>query len=494
MKSKLFSAFIKFILITSIFFLCISPIENWSITLFSLWGLVFLVALLGNDLLLKPVLFASGFQWLQASIEIFRANFSGAPLQAASEFPYLTIACSLSIMGVIMFAVGARLGCGLNTKIDLSAMTDSIERLSPARIAIAYFLVFGLTLFQSLMVEVMPGLSQGFLVFVVLRESLLLLLAINVFAIKKGYKFLFSAFFFSFLSGFVSYFSTFKFSLFWLIISFLIYPSFLKKNRNRIFLSIVLAFTLITSLYWTAVKVEYRAFLNQGTQSQVVITSWQDSLLFLNQLISKTSTEDLSVAADRLSERVGYTQYFAAVIDREQKGINPKEKLLWGNAMIHVLIPRMIYPDKPILDDSKQTNIYTGLGVAGRNRGASISLGYISESYIDFGSFGMFLPIFILGWIYGKLLKSLSHPKVPQPLGFIFASVIFVMAGGAVETSAAKHLGGLIVRYLSSLLILTLFGKRLIAQLGSPVNKNSLQMLVYPSNSQYLLRSQDKDI
>ena len=40
--------------------------------------------------------------------------------------------------------------------------------------------------------------------------------------------------------------------------------------------------------------------------------------------------------------------------------------------------------------------------LSGVKRGVSVSLGYFADGYIDFGYVGMFIPLLILGFIYGS--------------------------------------------------------------------------------------------
>ena len=91
----------------------------------------------------------------------------------------------------------------------------------------------------------------------------------------------------------------------------------------------------------------------------------------------------------------------------------------------------------------------------------------MAESYVDFGYFGMFFPIFGLGWLYGKCYSSLTSSKFPQPLGFASGIVIIVLTGFAIKTTAVKHLGGLIAKYLSTVVVLHFSGRKIIHFLNS---------------------------
>ena len=58
-----------------------------------------------------------------------------------------------------------------------------------------------------------------------------------------------------------------------------------------------------------------------------------------------------------------------------------------GATVIHVLQPRLFFPDKPpLLSDTDVVEKYTGLHFGdSSSAGISVSLGYLAELYIDFG-------------------------------------------------------------------------------------------------------------
>ena len=116
-------------------------------------------------------------------------------------------------------------------------------------------------------------------------------------------------------------------------------------------------------------------------------------------------------------------------------------------------MPRIFFADKSIIDDSERTNKYTGFAVAGAGQGTSISIGYMGESYIDFGEVGMMVPIFLLGLLYGSLYRWMLNSRGGRGiLGMAIASgVLFV--GIFLESSITKLFGGLIVALLAGWLI-----------------------------------------
>ena len=91
---------------------------------------------------------------------------------------------------------------------------------------------------------------------------------------------------------------------------------------------------------------------------------------------------------------------------------------------MHPLMPRLFFPNKPAINDSDRTSAYSGVWVANVDQGTSISIGYMGESYIDFGRWGMFIPVFLWGWLVGGCFDYLRR-KAPHPLlGIALASCL----------------------------------------------------------------------
>ena len=90
-------------------------------------------------------------------------------------------------------------------------------------------------------------------------------------------------------------------------------------------------------------------------------------------------------ATQGMLDRLSYVDFFAVVLETVPSQLPHENGALWLDAITRPFMPRLFFPSKTVIDDSERTNYYTGLGVAGAEEGTSISLGYVAESYIDFG-------------------------------------------------------------------------------------------------------------
>ena len=102
---------------------------------------------------------------------------------------------------------------------------------------------------------------------------------------------------------------------------------------------------------------------------------------------------------------MSYVQYFALTMVNVPTSMPYEHGALWAGAIRHIVTPRIFFPNKAVLDDSERASLYTGMAVAGAEQGTSIGIGYMAESYVDFGPIGMFLPILFLGIFYGLMYR-----------------------------------------------------------------------------------------
>jgi hypothetical protein len=174
----------------------------------------------------------------------------------------------------------------------------------------------------------------------------------------------------------------------------------------------------------------------------------------LYELVSALDRRALGNAAENLAERVGYVNFFAAVIKRVPRVLPHEGGALWWDSVTRPLMPRMFFPDKTSIEDSQRTRYYTGLKVAGKEHGTSISIGYMGESYIDFGKIGMLLPVFALGWLLGAFYRwTLAQRYSSKAVGMGVATAALFSAA-LLETSVTKLMGGLTVTMLVSWLLI----------------------------------------
>jgi hypothetical protein len=211
---------------------------------------------------------------------------------------------------------------------------------------------------------------------------------------------------FEFTSGLYSFFSNFKDVIFYTI---LVALTFVRKiSFKQICYGIVgggaLFFLLLT---WTAIKGDYRKYLNQGTKQQVVEVSRTQAFSKIGETVGSLTWDDYQKVINVFLYRTQYILHFAKAMDRVPALMPYEYGAVWWDNISFVLMPRLFFPDKPIYQATVKTMKYTGIRYAGLKDGASFSLGYFADSYVDFGYLGMFFPLIVLSFFIIFIYKKL---------------------------------------------------------------------------------------
>jgi hypothetical protein len=252
---------------------------------------------------------------------------------------------------------------------------------------------------------------------------------------------------FEFGTGLYSYFSTFKDVI---LITIILVLTFIRNiTFKQVFYSMLIAISLaILLLTWTAIKGEYRNYLNQGTKQQLVEVSRSDAFENILSQLKNLSWKKYEFAIGLFFYRLQYIYHMAVVMDRVPD-IMPYEygTVWWGNVS-YVFMPRLFFPDKPTFDATIKTNKYTGLHYSGYKQGSSFSLGYFVDGYIDFGYIGMFVPLILIGLFIVIIYRMLYKQKKLSVL-FRFASInVCLYPFFAFESDGLYLFGRLLLLFL----------------------------------------------
>jgi hypothetical protein len=400
------------------------------------------------------LLFACAMQWLQASVAVFHRDFYGLPLNAMYEEAELNKAIWLSLIGVLVQAVGMRLAL-VWRKTGIAGQVEQETRLlQPATIFVWYLVAFVVFSFVGRVAWSMPSLAQPILATMTVKWVLVFLLAYSVLAQRRHFTLLWLAVCLEFFTGLLGYFASFK-NVFFVLLVVLPTASFIFKGWRLVQFCAVAALLLAFGLVWTVIKSDYREFLNRGSGQQEVLVTVPERIEKLSQLLGGLDRRAFDDGLETMAMRVSYVSIFAMTISHVPETVPYENGALWWGAIKHVLTPRLFFPNKAALDDSTGTEKYTGYQVAGAEQGTSIGIGYMGESYIDFGPVGMFAPILLLGLFYGIIYRFFVDRQRYRMFGFAMATAILALGAYTIETSNIKLLGG----NLMSLIVIGLFSK-----------------------------------
>jgi hypothetical protein len=300
---------------------------------------------------------------------------------------------------------------------------------------------------------VVPGLLQPLLAVATLKWAFYYMLVYGTFVWPRAPRsYFFIALVAEFLMGIGAFFSDFKSVLFFTAFG-LLAAGIKLKPKQVLSLGILVVVTIMLGIVWTAVKREYRDFVAGGKESQAVVVPYEARVEELVTLVSAIDGEKFGDATSALLDRLAYVDFFAAVLEMVPKQLPHENGALWWDAVTRPFMPRLLFPNKPIIDDSERTRQYTGLAIYGTESGASISIGYMGESYIDFGAIGMMGPLLAFGFFLGRLYRWMLNRDPTRLLGMSLATAI-IFGASFLESSITKVFGGLIVATLVSLLVL----------------------------------------
>jgi hypothetical protein len=432
-----------------------------SIVLFLVFGigpnlmlaLLALVCLLvGSALLWRPgeaptLLLVFLLQWLQAATGVFHANAVGLPI---TEFiPRYTqsadTATALSLIAIVVLAAGIRLVIGPRDA-RLGASIRDMVMSQPAKTWLTMFaVVWGVTTGAQLAAHVVPGLSQILLATANFKWAAFVVLTISTFAATDRARGLWAIVFLLELAmSFGGFFASFKDVFYFTLIG--IAAAGVRLSPRMVAGGALLSTVLFAfGVVWTAVKSDYRDFASGGSGQQIIVVSREAGISKLYQLLEDLDTDQLGAATSSIFKRLAYVEFFGAAIDHVPRMINHEYGSIWWEAVSRPFMPRFFFPEKSALDDSEMTRKYTGASVSGLAEGTSISIGFIGESYIDFGEFGMMLPIFALGLFMGWLYRWLVRHRGIGPLFGTGLAAATLMTASRIETTAAKTFGALAV-------------------------------------------------
>jgi hypothetical protein len=395
-----------------------------------------------------PVLvFAVGYQWLQVAVKIFHANALAMPVMYLFPTPEGVRALVLSLVGLAALTLGMRVAMLRLPPVGVEGGDQSSRGLSVQRAALAYFGFLVADLVGRSRALGAGGLTQALLAALNLKWFFFFILAYLVLRRRRGYAFLLLAVGLELVVGFTGFFSAFKEVFFVLLVTYLTArPRFSFANSARVGIFIGGLFAL--GVLWMTVRGEYRGYVSGGERAQVVRVAFVDRLRLMFDLLLGVDAARLRDGLELFAERLAYVDYFSQVLFMVPRVVPHENGALWRDAILHVLKPRLLFPNKPNLpSDSELTMKYTGSWLASEAEGASISMGYFAESYIDFGATWMMAVIFAVGLAWGAIYRYFITRPTNQVYGFAAAVTVLIRAN-QFEMHNVKLVGSVLMGFL----------------------------------------------
>ncbi|MFO1486237.1 MAG: O-antigen polymerase [Verrucomicrobiaceae bacterium] len=401
-------------------------------------------------------------QWLQVVAAVFYCDLYNVTMESVLEAPEVEQATWICLAGVLCIAVGMRTmlaSWGRGKEVAAILETESVK----------LDLVRGFQLWASTWVLATIAEAIGwkyisihqFLVpFSNVKWVFFFMICYQVLLRDKGYGLMGLMIALEFVSGFMGWFSNFKEGL----IMFLIAASTARRAMNvrlQIGGVTVILLGVFTSVFWSAIKQEYRQFVASSQQREMTERVFQ-RLNWLEERLSHMDAKMWDNGMRSLVARVQYVTLFGYTLNYVPRFEPHSKGELWLGAVKHVMMPRFIFRDKAILDDSDRARRFTGLNFSGRESSTSIGIGYMAESYADFGPLGMFVPVYLLGLFMGRVYQVTIRNRHSAMLGTAIGTALLFSLLQGFAMSNAKILGSAILLCLAYWALNNAFGAQVM--------------------------------
>ena len=401
--------------------------------------------------------FVAMFQWLQASVAIYYTDYYGVSLEQITSAEFVR-ATWLSLLGTLVFAAGGWLGLrGLKKSHAQDAVAEA-RRLSIPKLFNLYLSCFFIFSALRIVAFSIPALTQPLLAATNLKWVIVFLLLFSIVQQRRHFGLLTVVVLLEVALGVLGFFSKFK-DIFFLLGVVLLCSRLALKPARIILVAMLVAVVAALCIVWSVIKSDYREFLNRGTGEQIVLVSVPERIDKLRELVGGLDSQSFQTGIEMLVLRVSYVNYFALTMMNVPDNIPYEHGKLWLGAIEHVFMPRFLFPNKAAIDDSARTAYYTGISVAGAEEGTSIGIGYMAESYVDFGPRLMFLPVALVGFFCG-IAYRISVLRLRQKLlGMGLATIILTFGNFSLEQSNIKLIGGNVMSLIVLMCFATFLGR-----------------------------------
>lgn len=371
-----------------------------------------------NPLIPPVLLFCFVFQWFFNQGQLVQAVLKGVPVGALLARPRTAEhVILLGLIGTSSFFLGIIVNTRKLPILTFDSIRQFFLRINLGRLLRLYLFVYLFLFIAGNYIWLYPGLTQPLYMLSYFRWSIFFLLFCSVLFQKRFLYWLLLIIAVEFVLGFLSFFANFKEVLYFSIIAYWIF-----YFRSKLYVKWLITLGVIVIIFigslWSYVKQDYRNFLNQGSGSQVVVVGKAEAFNKFLLLSSSVSSKQISEGFDQLILRLSWIGAFNQVYNHVPAKVPHQEGGLWLDGISRPFTPRLIFPDKKIMTDSKELNYYSGYNIDEKN--TSISLSMIAGSYVDFGDWGMHVVLFVFGlfcgWVFRKVIFWGNHPMIGYAL------------------------------------------------------------------------------
>jgi hypothetical protein len=219
-----------------------------------------------------------------------------------------------------------------------------------------------------------------------------------------------------------------------------------------------LVFVVLFTLFFQVGKDDFRKTYWQGAQQEQGgkverVTFWaQNSFDKWNEALSDSSGDSFRRALNPSVTRISLLNQTANVVELTPAVVPYQYGWLYSYMAI-TWIPRVIWPDKPSMSEANQYyQVAYGLTTEDELAKVAISVGILTEGFINFGWAGVIGVMFLAGIFfdfYQKTFLSKTSGALMTGIGVILLPQFL-----AVESQMAQYVGGIVQEVVVTLIVM----------------------------------------
>jgi hypothetical protein len=368
----------------------------WALIALSLPGAVILI---GGRRAPAVILLNLGLFWASIYCSLLSLYLAGRSQEITSDE---TRAIAYSLVALLALALGFRMG--YREPVLWAVEGGARSRLRIGKVFCAYLVAEALNTLLTGVAFQIPSLTQPILAVTVLKLLALYILCSECLVQRRARALIVAALAIELTTGATNFIASYQPS-FVVVLAAILDSAGGRFSLSKLFAAgIVLTAFFGASVFWTAIKPEYRTWM--ATTDSALTEGIFNRLAWMSGRFEKEI--DFNAATIKLAERIGYTQLYSLAMPRLDAN-NFQHSPYWVDAVESVLMPRALFPGKPIEDDTRVTTEMTGVNFSSAT---SVSIGYVAEAQADFGIPGMFGEIIMIGYGLARFAGYLTKAKI----------------------------------------------------------------------------------
>jgi hypothetical protein len=401
--------------------------------------LLLIWALLGSGEGPPVLALALTYQWMQVTIGMFYSTLTGVELEALYTTNWQRMVL-IGLAWVTCLAVAIFYGIVLTRRRVNPPGDAPVRALSDKIVWGAYAASLLLTGVIQELAWNYPLFTQAILAITFSHLGLLFVLTRRFTRPTFQWQKLAGLMMLEVAIGFTGYFAGFREPV--IMVAIAVFEVFDRRDvRHWAFAAVLAGILAFSSLIWISVRGQLRQEIDEEVLSASRVERFDRARTLSSGLFSQGAS-DYADATTMLVDRLWAIKYPAMAVERVPFVVPHTRGQIMQDALVHVVTPRFLYPDKPdLVSDSELVRKYAGAQVAGSESNTSIAFGYAAESYVDYGLPWMFIPVIIFGFLVGVTFQMWSSVIQHRDLAVALTTVMYWMALYLFERSWAKTLG-----------------------------------------------------